>query len=79
MIHYDAMPDQEHVLDEAYLDALEQKVQSFSVFKVLFFDFLIAQLLLSQLSIVRLLVVQLSVVQLSVGFLILGWSTIDAQ
>ncbi len=26
MIHYDAMPDQEHVLDEAYLDALEQKV-----------------------------------------------------
>ena len=27
MIHYDAMPEQEHVLDEAYLDALEQKVK----------------------------------------------------
>ncbi len=26
MIHYDAVPEQEHVLDEAYLDALEQKV-----------------------------------------------------
>jgi hypothetical protein len=24
--HYDAMPEQEQVLDEAYLDALEQKV-----------------------------------------------------
>ena len=26
MIHYDAMHEQEHVLDEAYLEALEQKV-----------------------------------------------------